>query len=103
MIITFTLSRVIKLVLISAKDPPRTNICELLIESIKIGMITGKPKMAIITALLLVLLEIEDTIVKALLNPMEPIIRFRKNGPEVFTGKPRNNENTERATVINNS
>ena len=52
------------------------------------------------TALLFVLLEMEETMVKALLNPTDPTIRFKKKGPEVATGKPRNKENTVRATVI---
>ena len=63
-------------------------------------MITGNPKMAIMTALLFVLLEMEETMVKALLRPMEPTIRLTKNGAVVLTGNPRNNEKTARATVI---
>ena len=100
MIITFTLRSVIRLAVMSAMDPPSTNIFELDIASSRMGMMTGKPRMAIITELLLVLLEMEETIVKAELKPSDPKIRFRKNGPEVLTGNPRNTEKTINAIVI---
>lgn len=92
MIIIFTLKSVIKLPLISTQEPPKTRICELDIERIRIGMMTGKPKIAIMTELLLVLLEIEETMVNAADNPSEPTSRLMKKAEGVLTGNPRNNE-----------
>lgn len=101
MIITFTLSKVIRLVIMSSQLPPSINICELEIDKIKMGIITGNPRMAIITALLLVLLAMDETMVNEQAKPKEPIIKLMMKGTGFLTGKPRNNEKTMMAKEIN--
>jgi len=76
-IIKSTAARLSKLLSKSFQEPPRIIVLELVIAKSKIGIIIGKPRIAIMTELFPVLPDIDEIMVKALDNPIEPKARFR--------------------------
>jgi len=88
MITTSTLKRVIKFPEISDMDPPRRRILELEAPSMRMGSITGKPSITIITPALFVLDESAEIIVNAEEIPKHPRIILTQNQKYPFPGNP---------------
>ena len=94
MITTSTLKRVNKFTLISSIAPPRRSTLEFDEAKIRIGKITGKPKITIITPALLVLDERAAIIVNAEDSPRHPNNRFTQNQRALGPGKPNKTLNS---------
>ncbi len=72
---------VISLSTLTLKSNPSMAFLETLMAIIKIGIITGKLKIAINVALLLALDAMPETMVRQAENPKAPRMRFNKNRP----------------------
>ncbi|MEQ8239992.1 MAG: hypothetical protein RIA69_12310 [Cyclobacteriaceae bacterium] len=88
MITTSTLKRVIKFPEISSMDPPRRRMLELEAPNIRMGNITGKPRITIITPALFVFAESADIIVNAEDIPKHPKIILTQNQKYPLPGYP---------------